>query len=360
MVDLAKASRNAAAMRARAARSGLALRAHVKTHKTREGWELQRPERGGGGMVVSTLAEAAFFAPVCSDMIYGVPIAPDKIADAAELMERHEGLSMAVMVDSAEAAEALADDGRRFRTHLKLDTGYGRAGVDPLSDDAIRLAGLLASGRGGVTLDGLYSHSGHSYACEDADQVLGVAREECAAVTAFAARMAKAGLRVPDTVGVGSTPVCSVIDALTPDEIGAATEMHPGNYLFYDAQQASTGVCRLEQDVAATVLCQSVGVYPDRGRVLLDAGSLALSKDTAPGDGGFGRVAGHPGLRLVTCSQEVAAVEGDGVCELLPLGARARVLVNHSCLAAACFDRYHVVSGDDVVAEWHPTRGWDI
>jgi D-serine deaminase-like pyridoxal phosphate-dependent protein len=34
------------------------------------------------------------------------------------------------------------------------------------------------------------------------------------------------------------------------------------------------------------------------------------------------------------------------------------VVPNHSCLAAALFDRYAVLRGADVVGEWHPVRGW--
>jgi D-serine deaminase-like pyridoxal phosphate-dependent protein len=42
----------------------------------------------------------------------------------------------------------------------------------------------------------------------------------------------------------------------------------------------------------------------------------------------------------------------------LPIGSTLRVVPNHSCLAAALFDRYAVVRGRDVVAEWRPVRGW--
>ncbi|HPW56655.1 MAG: hypothetical protein KA072_09280 [Thermoanaerobaculaceae bacterium] len=40
------------------------------------------------------------------------------------------------------------------------------------------------------------------------------------------------------------------------------------------------------------------------------------------------------------------------------VGDRLRIVPNHSCLAAACFDRYHVVEGQAVVDEWRPVRSW--
>jgi D-serine deaminase-like pyridoxal phosphate-dependent protein len=54
-----------------------------------------------------------------------------------------------------------------------------------------------------------------------------------------------------------------------------------GNYLFYDRQQMATGAAT-EDDCAGLVLARVVSHYPDRNRVIVDAGSLALSKDTAP------------------------------------------------------------------------------
>ena len=42
----------------------------------------------------------------------------------------------------------------------------------------------------------------------------------------------------------------------------------------------------------------------------------------------------------------------------LPLGALIRVLPNHACATASQYDRYYVVSGETVVAEWPRINGW--
>jgi D-serine deaminase-like pyridoxal phosphate-dependent protein len=42
----------------------------------------------------------------------------------------------------------------------------------------------------------------------------------------------------------------------------------------------------------------------------------------------------------------------------LAIGQRVRVIPNHSCLAAACFDRYHIVQDGSVVGSWRSARGW--
>ena len=55
-------------------------------------------------------------------------------------------------------------------------------------------------------------------------------------------------------VGIGSTPSCS---HPTP-ALSALSEIHPGNYVFYDAMQMELGSCK-ESDIAGTVLTRIIG-----------------------------------------------------------------------------------------------------
>jgi D-serine deaminase-like pyridoxal phosphate-dependent protein len=41
-----------------------------------------------------------------------------------------------------------------------------------------------------------------------------------------------------------------------------------------------------------------------------------------------------------------------------PLGSRLRILPNHSCLTASAYDRYHVLAGGRLMAEWPRISGW--
>ncbi len=120
-------------------------------------------------------------------------------------------------------------------------------------------------------------------------------------------------------------------------------------------------------DIAFSVLSTVVSVFPDRQSAVIDAGALALSKDPGPThvdpDCGYGRIVAvddqHPlpGLRLSSLSQEHGVVEGPGAAALRP-GTRLRILPNHSCLSAACFESFHVVRGIQIVDAWRPIRGW--
>jgi D-serine deaminase-like pyridoxal phosphate-dependent protein len=115
------------------------------------------------------------------------------------------------------------------------------------------------------------------------------------------------------------------------------------------------------------VLATVVSVHPEDGRAVIDAGALALSKDPGPTHVdrgcGFGRIVAvedqHalPGLRLSSLSQEHGVIDGPGTAALRP-GTHLRILPNHSCLAAACFESYHVLRGTEIIDEWRPLRGW--
>ena len=363
LVDLEVVERNTSRMSARAAKLGTRLRPHVKTHKTLEGARLQ--VRGHfGGITVSTLAEAEFFARGgFTDITYAVPISPAKLAEAAALARRLERFGILLDdADVADAAEACARaSGVRLSVFLKVDCGAHRAGVDPDLDASVALAGRLA-GSPGLELRGILTHAGQSYRCRSREEIAAVAAHERYVMTAFAARLRGVGIAVGD-VSVGSTPTLSVAEDLT-----GVTEVRPGNYVFFDATQVAIGSCVL-RDVAFSVLARVIGRYPSRRELVVDAGALALSKDPGPVHVdpacGFGIVLdldGAPvdGMRVASLSQEhgVLRYARDLAPGELPVGSALRIVPNHSCLAAALFDRYHVTAGREVVAEWRPVRGW--
>ncbi len=172
----------------------------------------------------------------------------------------------------------------------------------------------------------------------------------------FAERLGEEGIAVR-RVSVGSTPAMSAVESLA-----GITEARPGNYAFYDFTQVSLGACE-PRDCAVTVLASVVSSQPGAKQCVVDAGALALSKDTGPSrpdggpamgeifeDYGAGVLSGE--IRLVNLSQEHGIVSAS-----LPVGERVRVLPNHSCLTAACFDEYTVVRGDEVVDRWKIWRG---
>jgi D-serine deaminase-like pyridoxal phosphate-dependent protein len=357
LVDRAIVAQNCASMREKAISSGVAFRPHVKTHKT---LEIGRMQHAGatGPITVSTLAEAeAFRNDGYRDITYAFPIAPEKLHRVAALAVGMERLS--VLVDSDRALRALEEfavsHGITFDVFLKVDCGYHRAGVDPGSPDSVRLALALARSEG-VRFQGLLTHAGHSYNAADVEEVRRVAAEEAGCLTRFRALLASEGLEETRR-SVGSTPTAAVVERFSECD-----EVRPGNYVFYDAFQATLGSCKFS-DVAVSVLTTVVGSYPERSALIIDAGALALSKDTGPSHidprFGYGVVCDESlnplPMRIEALSQEHGKVS---TRMHVPVGTRLRVIPNHSCLTAAMFDAYQIVDRGKVVDQWRPVRGW--
>ena len=357
LIDLDRLERNIRRAQDLADRCGVRLRPHVKTHKS---VEIARLQFGGacGPVTVSTLAEAERFAGAgFDDITCAVPLDPAMIDRAAGLAERIGRLSL--LADHPDLLEAVERrDGPPLRFFLKVDCGYHRAGVDPEAEGSLRLAGRIADSPA-LEFAGILTHAGHAYRCRNRGETEVVAREEREVMTRFAARLEETGIAVPE-VSIGSTPTMAVAESLA-----GVTEIRPGNYVFHDRFQAAIGSCE-RSDVAFTILGSVIGVYPDRREFLLNTGSLALSRD--PGadhlgpDFGFGEVfetkrPDRSSLGVITSlSQEHGLVQATGT--LPRIGDRVQVFPNHSCLAAALFDRYYAVRNGLVEGTFVPCRGW--
>lgn len=362
VVDQERLERNAARMGERMTRLGVRLRPHVKTHKCAEIARLS--VRGHfGGVTVSTLAEARGLSDAgFDDFTWAVGLALDRIDEALALGRSVR--SLALLVDHPDAARALSAKARgaerRVPVFLEVDCGDHRAGVDPEDPASVAFARTLAA-LPGLDFRGLLTLAGHAYHATRRDELHAVARTERGVPVRFAEHLRAAGVRV-DEVSVGSTPTMSVVE-----DLKGVTEARPGNYLFFDAFQAALGSCSLD-DAAFWVVATVIGHARARNELLVNAGALALSKDAGATHVdprcGFGRVASadrsraFPTLRVVSLSQEHGKLASDAPIDfdVLPIGAKLAIVPNHSCLSAALFDRYHVVRGGAVVAEWRTLR----
>ena len=354
LLDLDKLENNLASMAARCRRLGVSLRPHVKTHKCPEIARLQR-DQGARGLTVSTLHEAETFAAAgFDDLTWAFPLIPTRVEQATDLASR---VSLGLLVDSDEAIDVLESTGRPLRVWLKVDCGYHRAGVDPESDRAPRLARRLADSRS-LAFAGLLTHSGHAYRPGPIGDRLAVARQERDVMVGLAERLRAGGLEVP-AVSVGSTPAMARIDDLT-----GVSEARPGNYALYDLTQVELGSCDVA-DCAVTVLATVVSAAggPGEGHSVIDAGALALSKDLGPAapTNSYGRLFADydratlaDDLHLTSLSQEHGILDRH-----LPIGRQVRILPNHSCLTVAQFDEFVVLRGDRVVDRWKIHRGRD-
>jgi D-serine deaminase-like pyridoxal phosphate-dependent protein len=367
ILDRTRLLANIARMRARARDGNVILRPHLKTAKSARIAELATD--GRGPITVSTLAEAAYFLRHgFRDITYAVGIVPGKLDEVAAL--QRGGAELKILTDNAAVARAIAERGRElrqtFRVLIEIDTGLGRAGIAPEAPDLL----VIAEALNGAELVGVLAHAGHSYHCADLEEVKQVAEDERAGAVKAAERLRAAGYACP-VVSVGSTPT-----ALLAENFDGVTEIRPGNFVFFDLFQTGLGVCT-EQDIAVSVLASIIGHHRPRNHLLIDAGGLALSKDTGanehrPGTG-YGAIClpggkvPLPGLAVIDVHQEHGIIAHSKGLEAItplpfdrfPVGSRVRVLPNHSCMTAAAYGRYYVTDGgNEIVAEWDRINGW--
>lgn len=350
LLDVDVVERNLTHMAARARTLGVALRPHAKTHKC---VTLGRRQLalGAQGITVATLAEAeAFAAAGFDDILWAFPIDSSHLPRARRIAQRSR---LGVVTDDLETARALA--GSALTVWLKVDCGYGRAGVDPRGSYALDVAAELARERG-IVFGGILSHSGHAYRSRSRAEAAAVAESERLVMVAFADTLRTAGMPVRG-VSVGSTPAMAAVERLD-----GVTEARPGNYVFYDRTMVLIGCCAAE-DVGVTVLATVVSHQPGAGHFVVNAGALALSKDTGPapvsGPVTFGAVRGHPELTLVSLSQEhgvIRAATPDALDGTFPVGAQVEIVPNHSCLTVAHFDHYDVIRRGQIVERWAISR----
>jgi D-serine deaminase-like pyridoxal phosphate-dependent protein len=363
VLDFARVRRNAERMQTRVEGFGAALRPHVKTHKCVEVARLQTAGAASGGITVSTLAEArAFNANGFRDITYAVPIEPGKFDEAIALSQSCERLSL--LTDDAEIPRLLNDAAKRHGAtvgvFVKIDCGYHRCGVEPHQPEAFEIPRRIHDASH-LRFAGILTHAGHSYHARSQEEALGVARHERDLMTEFAARLLDAGVPVP-VVSVGSTPTIALVDHLD-----GVDEARPGNYIFFDAFQATLGSCSFD-DCALSVLASVIHRDRARRKIVIDAGAIALSKDRGAFEldpaCGYGRVLDLEGrdlgLRVESLSQEhgIIAVGDEAALDQLRVGTRVRVLANHSCLTAAQHTHYNVLEDGRVVDRWEIHQGW--
>jgi len=361
VLDIAKVKRNAERMSRRVKQFGADLRPHIKTHKCIEVARIQTAGHSGA-VTVSTLAEArAFAADGFTKITYAVPIESGKFNEAIEISRDCE---LSLLTDDADVPGQLNDAAKKANVQLnlflKVDCGYHRCGVEPTNPEATEIPRRI-SNASNLRFAGILTHAGHSYNCQTKPELLALARHERDLMADFGEALRKEVGQVP-IVSIGSTPTITSVDHLD-----GIDEVRPGNYIFFDAFQATLGSCSFD-DCALTVLASVVHRDTDRRRVIIDAGAIALSKDRGPvslnPDCGYGKVLDLAGkdlnLTVSEMSQEhgVIIAQDENTFDRLRVGARVRVLANHSCLTAAQHSHYNVLEGENIVDQWKIHTGW--
>ena len=321
-VDLDAVERNVARMQEYCDSRGLALWAHVKTHKLPR-IATMALERGAAGIVCQKLDEAEVMAAAgIRRIVLAYPLVGEaKWARAARLASRVE---LCVIGDSLSALKGLAsrlDPDSSVRLLVECDTGFARAGVQRPAD-ALELARAVAA-LPQLRFEGLLTHP---------------VPDGARAWFETAARLfADAGIDLP-TISVGGTPRARQVHALVP----MANAVRVGVYAYGDRACLLRGDHTL--DDCAVRIRTTVVSRPTATRVILDAGSKTLSSDRIKenDDGCFGLVVEHPELRLHTLSEEHAHGELARPSPVPAIGDVVSIVPNHACAVSNLHDHIHL------------------
>jgi len=287
---------------------------------------------------------------------------------------------------------------------IKVDCGYGRAGLQPYSHALHGLLREILSAKSGQDdescgfLHGFYSHAGHSYGVESPAAAMDHLSQELDGLgkAALLAEALMVELDAPNqpkpkfVISVGATPSATSVQNLIQGDLGSEgveaasirlrecikqaaashyVELHAGVYPCLDMQQlathASPSADELSKrisyaDLALTILVEIASLYDDRKppEALVAAGSLALGREPCKSYKGWGVVSnwgmtstaetGCSGWEVARISQEHGLLQKTftSTSHGLDIGQKVKIWPNHACIAGAGFGYYLVVDSD--------------
>jgi D-serine deaminase-like pyridoxal phosphate-dependent protein len=322
---------------------GVALRPHIKTHKSPL-LAAEQLARGAVGLTCATPYEAEVMSETCSDLLVMYPpVGPQRAGRLARVAER---VQLTVGLDSEEAAtdlsRAAAEIGCSVRVLIERDAGMHRVGVQTAADAVALARRVVALPR--LALAGVAFYPGHvrGPVNEHGPQLAELGRVVAEMRDAFS----RASLPM-DVLSAGSTPTI-----WRTHEIPGVTEMRPGTYIFNDRTTAEIGACALT-DCALTVLATVVSTAVP-GQAVIDAGAKALGREPVRGVAGegFGCLWNDPAVIVKSMSEEHGILDLSRSTWRPRVGERVRVVPNHVCIVVHLADVVFGVREGAVVSSW--------
>jgi D-serine deaminase-like pyridoxal phosphate-dependent protein len=270
LLDEATARANIRRMAQRAAQRNVRLRPHFKTHQSAQIGSWFR-EENISAITVSSVEMAQYFARHGWE---DITIAfPANIRQAGEIAALARQVRLGVLVESIETVECLRSSlDSPVDVWLKVDVGAHRTGLSWEHPSAALPIARAVQDAPGLRLRGLLTHAGHTYAAANVEEVRLRYTESVARIHSVRQFLQSQNFGILE-VSVGDTPSASLCD-----DWSTVDEARPGNFVFYDAQQARIGACQWS-DIATALACPVVARHEDRGEVIIYGGAIHFSKD---------------------------------------------------------------------------------
>ena len=333
-------------MQEKADRWGVSLRPHTKTHKMPELARLQM-EQGACGITVAKVGEAEVMA---AHGLRDIFIANEVVGEQKwrRLAKLSKEIRVLFGVDSPEAVRGIeavfAQEEAQALVRIEIETGENRSGVvSEAAFDAV-LAAIQAAPH--VTLEGVFSHEGHSYSAPTIEACLALTERALNLTLHYAQRARAAGFSI-ETVSIGSTPSLAHSETLP----AGITELRPGTYILMDVGQ---GNCIGTYDRCAATVLTTIISKPTEERLIGDAGAKALTSQSR-GAGlcqteGKGVVKGSE-ITVTNVYDEHTILYSRELHDKLSIGDKIEIIPNHICPVCNLYDRAYLVSDGAVVRE---------
>lgn len=342
---------NIARMTEKATNNGLPLRPHFKTHQSHVVGSWFR-EAGIDRIAVSSFRMAQYFA---QDGWKDITVAfPTNYREIKRINELAKVVQLNVVVENRETLAFLEQYLRsEVQAFIKADIGYHRTGLGPDKFDQVDELIEWLSNSSKLHFKGFLAHAGHSYGANGLEEIKDIHEKSLANLALFKERYQSGFPQIE--YSAGDTPTCSRMSTF-----GVATEMRPGNFVFYDLSQCLIGSCEIE-NIAVAMACPVVAIHKERSEIVLYGGGVHFSKDrkTHPnGETFYGLVvdwqdngweSSWEHAYIKSLSQEHGIVKAtQKLLKTVKVGDILGVLPIHSCMNANLMKQYLSFNGQSI------------
>jgi D-serine deaminase-like pyridoxal phosphate-dependent protein len=347
LLDKERCMRNIERLARKARRSEVNLRPHFKTHQSVEVGEWFR-RFVIQSITVSSVDMAQYFAEAgWSDITIAFPFNLRQIQAVNDLAGR---IHLGLLVESLETATFLKENlSKPVDIWINIDVGAHRTGI-PMNcvAEVVALGREISTGRK-LALRGVLTHAGQTYGTNP-KEVTRIYADSLAGLQELKRALQKAGF-VNVEISYGDTPTCSVVE-----DFSGVDEICPGNFVFNDSMQLSSGFCG-EEDIALAVACPVVAKHLKRNQAVVYGGAAHFSKDSYPENNhrSFGYVAlaendkwGEriPGAYVSQVSQEHGLIHLDPeILEKVSIGDLLFVIPAQASLTVDLMQEYLTLDG---------------
>ncbi|WP_411844397.1 alanine racemase [Salinicoccus sp. HZC-1] len=323
----------------------VSLRPHTKTHKMSTLARMQT-EAGASGITVAKVGEAEVMASeglgnifIANEIVGEQKLA--RIRKLAETIDISFGIDSIYQVQEIESVFEGAD--KKAQVLVEIEVGEKRSGVIEEAYYKALLEAVVECKN--LHFIGVFSHDGHTYKAETADECKALYEEAAKRTIHFAELASETGLEA-ETVSIGSTPPF-ILNFEIPEGV---TEIRPGTYILMDAGQSN--VIGHFDRAAATVLTTIIS-KPTRERVITDVGAKGITMQSRSkgitATEGLGRIRGFDGVHIDSVFDEHAIIYNEAFSNAVEIGDKVRIIPNHICPVANLHETAYLIDNDEVV-----------